>query len=194
VRVFSPTAAHREALAARVHEALRLEARAVGSVREAVDGAPIVTLATRASQPFLTADMLAKGAHVNAIGAITPERAEFAGDVFARCGIVAVDSLPAVQSLSREFRDHYGKSGDWSAVTPLHQVVSGGARRRPAMDLTLCKAMGVGVSDLAVGIEVLSRAERTGRGRPLAQPQPAEIQWRGVSLLTGREPRDPTRK
>ena len=176
VRVFSPTAAHRELFAARVREALHLEARAVASVAEAVDGAPIVTLATRARAPFLRADMLAPAAHVNAIGAITPERVEFSADVFARCGVVAADSVPAVQQLSREFRDHYG-SGDWSAVLPLNQVVAGAARRRPATDLTLCKAMGMGISDLSVGIEILSRAERMGRGRPMAQPEHVEIDW-----------------
>jgi ornithine cyclodeaminase/alanine dehydrogenase-like protein (mu-crystallin family) len=36
--------------------------------------------------------MVAQDAHVNAIGAITPERAEFAGDLFARCDSVVVDA------------------------------------------------------------------------------------------------------
>jgi ornithine cyclodeaminase len=177
VRVFSPTAAHREAFAERVRDELGLAARAAASVAEAVDGAPIVTLATRARQPFLHAAMLAHGAHVNAIGAITPERVEFSGDVFARCDSVAVDSVPAVQGLSREFRDHYGSRGDWGAVMPLSQIVAGAARRKAATDLTLCKAMGVGLSDVAVGIELMSRAERTGRGRPLAQPEHVKINW-----------------
>lgn len=178
VRVFSPTAAHREAFAARVRDELGLETRAAVSVAEAVDGAPLVTLATRARQPFLHAAMLARGAHVNAIGAITPERAEFSDDVFARCGIVAVDSVAAVQGLSREFRDHYGSRGEWDAVMPLSQIVAGMARRKAATDLTLCKAMGVGISDVAVAIELMSRAERMGRGRPLAQPEQVKINWR----------------
>jgi ornithine cyclodeaminase len=177
VRVFSPTAAHRDAFTARVRDELGLAARAAVSVAEAVDGAPLVTLATRARQPFLHAALLARGAHVNAIGAITPERAELSGDVFARCAIVAVDSLPAVQTLSREFREHYGARGDWSAVLPLSQIVAGAARRKPATDLTLCKAMGVGIADLAVAIELMSRAERTGRGRLLAQPEQVTIKW-----------------
>ena len=33
--------------------------------------------------------------------------------------------------------------------------------------LTLFKAMGMGLSDLAMGIELLARAERAGAGRPL---------------------------
>jgi ornithine cyclodeaminase len=178
VRVFSPTAAHREAFAAEVNTKLELPARATRSVEEAVAGAPIVTLVTRSREPFLRSEMLARGAHVNAVGDITPERVEFAPELFARCGTVAVDSLPAVQRLSREFQQHYGSGGDWSAVLPLSQVVAGSARRKAATDLTLFKAMGVGVSDLAVGIELLSRAERIGRGRPLEHPQPVAIDWR----------------
>lgn len=177
VRVFSPTAAHREAFAARVGEAFSLTARACASVEEAVAGAPLVTLVTRARAPFLRAAMLARGAHVNAVGAITPERAEFDTDVFARCSIVAADSVPAVQHLSHEFQAHYGRSGDWKAVTPLSAIVAGAARRTAQTDVTLFKAMGIGISDLSVAIEILARAERSGRGRPLTQPARAEIAW-----------------
>jgi len=35
------------------------------------------------------------------VGAIAPDREEFAQDVFARATIVAVDNLPGVQQLSR---------------------------------------------------------------------------------------------
>ena len=177
VRVFSPTATHREAFAARVGEAFGIAARACASVEEAVAGAPLVTLVTRARAPFLRAAMLARGAHVNAVGAITPERAEFDTDVFARCSIVAADSVLAVQHLSQEFQAHYGRSGDWKAVTPLSAIVAGAARRTAQTDVTLFKAMGIGISDLSVAIEILARAERSGRGRPLTQPARAEIAW-----------------
>jgi ornithine cyclodeaminase len=178
VRVFSPTAAHREAFAARVQAALGIEARACASVRDAVAGAPIVTLVTRARTPVLDAGMLAQGAHLNAVGAITPDRVEFAGDVFARCAAMVVDSVPAVQRLSREFRDRFDDAQDWSAVTPLCAVVAGRARRQATADLTLFKAMGSGVADVAVGIEVLERAQRAGRGRAISQPEKVEIDWR----------------
>ncbi len=178
LRVFSPTAAHREAFAARVRDVFGIEARAARSVAEAVAGAPIVTLVTRAREPLLRADMLARGAHVNALGAITLDRIELAGDVFARCGVVAADSVSAVQRLSREFRDHYGRSGDWSGVVSLNQVATGAARRGSDTDVTLFKAMGMGVSDVAVGLEVLARARRAGRGRVMARPAQEEIDWR----------------
>jgi len=179
VRVFSPTPTRREAFAARLREVFGVPAQAAGSIAEAVAGAPIVTLVTRAREPFLHADMLARGAHVNAIGAITPERVEFSGDIFARCAVVAADSVPAVQRLSCEFRDHYG-AGDWSAVVPLSRLVADPPPRRSELDLTLFKAMGTGVADVSVGVAVLERAQRAGRGRPLAQPAAVEIDWRST--------------
>ena len=166
VRVFSPTPAHREAFARRLRDVFHIDARAAHSVAEAVADASIVTLATRAREPFLHAAMLARGAHVNAIGAITPDRVEFARDLFARCSVVAADSVPAVQRLSREFQDYYG-DGDWSAVVPLSRIVADPPSRGPATDVTLFKAMGIGVADLAVGNEVLERAP-SGRTRPAA--------------------------
>ena len=142
-----------------------------------VAGAAIVTLATRAREPFLHADMLARGAHVNAIGAITPDRAELSADVFTRCDVVVADSLPAVQRLSREFQMQYG-SGDWADVVPLSRIVALGQARRAGTDVTLFKAMGTGVADVALGAEVLAAAPRSGRGRAIAPPTPAELDWR----------------
>jgi len=177
VRVFSPTAAHREALAARARTVFGITATAVDSVAKAVAQAPVVTLVTRAREPLLSAALLADGAHVNAIGAITPDRAELGDDVLGRCAVVAADSIAAAQRLSREFRDHYGESGDWHRVVPLSRVAAGSVRRVSRSDVTLFKAMGIGLADVALGAAVLARAERTGRGVALAPPQHVEIDW-----------------
>lgn len=171
VRVYSPTPASREAFAARIQEAFPecgLRATAVGSMAAACDGADVVTVATRASAPFVDAAMLARGAHLNAIGAIAPDREEFCQDVFDRADVVAVDDLSSTQRLSREFRTRYGE--DWQGVQTLSQRIHDGARRPPDADLTLFKAMGMGLSDLALGVEILQRARDQGAGRAIAAP------------------------
>jgi len=150
VRVFSPTVEHRAACAARVRRQLGVEVLEAGSVAEAVAGAPIVTLVTRAREPFLRADMVARGAHVNAVGAITPERRELERGLLARCDLVVADSVPAVRKLSSELRDH-------QPVHPLCEVVAAGRSRPAGADVTLFKAMGTGVSDLSLALEVWRR-------------------------------------
>jgi len=151
VTVFSPNPDHRIAFAARVTEELGIRATAAASVAEGVDGAGIVTLVTRANQPFLSSGMVTRGAHINALGAIVPERQEFAPELLARCGAVVVDSVPQVQGLSREFRAYYA-AGGWNAIEPLSALVARDGQRPEDADLTLFKAMGMGISDLALAL------------------------------------------
>src|SRR5438105_1547945 len=111
VRVFGRNPERRAAFARRVEEELGLSASAQGSVAEAVEGADIVTLVTRATEPFLRSAMLARGAHVNAVGAITPARAEFEPDILARSNPIAVDSRPQVQPPARELSAYFDAAG-----------------------------------------------------------------------------------
>ncbi|MEA1015741.1 ornithine cyclodeaminase family protein [Sphingosinicella sp. LY1275] len=170
VAVWSPTPTKREALAARVREDLDLAAVATETLEEALDGADVVTLATRARTPFLKADALPRGVHINAVGAITPERAEFETTLLERASVVSADSRPQVRKLSREFMEAYGADeARWAGLKPLCQLVAEGSGRPAEADLTVFKAMGMGISDLSLGITLLRRARKGGLGRPLPQ-------------------------
>ncbi|HZR80776.1 MAG TPA: ornithine cyclodeaminase family protein [Candidatus Binatia bacterium] len=180
VRIHSPTAAHREAFAERIDRELRIPARAAPSLRECTADAPVVTVVTRARAPFLESALLARGAHVNAVGAIAPDRAEIARDVFPRVALAVADSPSQVRRLSREFREAYG----WDAAgaregatigvpVALSELVAGRAARPADADLTLFKAMGMGLSDVALGAAVLERARARGVGRPIDPPERA---------------------
>jgi ornithine cyclodeaminase len=111
--------------------------------------------------------MVARGAHVNAAGAITKERREFSQDLFPRATLVAVDTLPGTRQLSAEFIDWYdGRcGGDWTAVQLISAIVAAGKPRPENTDVSLFKPMGMGISDVALGIEILRRAEASGIGR-----------------------------
>jgi alanine dehydrogenase len=174
IRVFSPTLDHRTAFMGRLRLLLpEMQVTDASSVAEAVKDAPIVTLVTRARAPVLFADMLARGAHLNAVGAITPEREEFSQDIFVRCASIAADSVEGVKSLSAEFRKAFGDK-DWSRVRPLSGLVAAKWQRPDDADLTLFKAMGMGLSDLALGIEILKRVRASGGGTPIPDPKPAQ--------------------
>ncbi|MDB5580098.1 MAG: hypothetical protein JWR80_5274 [Bradyrhizobium sp.] len=141
------------------------------SVAEATAGAGIVTLATRAREPFFTSAMAATGTHINAIGGITPEREEFTQDIMARADLVVADDPATARKLSREFGLFYSTDEAWNAVLPISQVVAGGAGRTASCDLSVFKAMGMGVSDLALAVEIYRRATLAGVGRPIKQPK-----------------------
>jgi ornithine cyclodeaminase len=161
--VFSRRAEARESFAAAVRQSLGLRATAAPTLEDAVADAPIVTLITNATEPFLTSAMVARGAHINAMGAIVPARSELAQDIFPRCGMIVVDSMRAVRELSSEFRQCFGDDPDcWNAVRPICDMIAQDSTRPADGDLTLFKAMGMGISDLALGIEILARAEKRG--------------------------------
>src|SRR2546423_889950 len=111
VRVFGRDEGRRAQFAARVEKEFEVEAVQARSVAEAVEGAQVVTVVTRATEPVLSAAMIARGAHVNAVGAIVPGRAEVARDVLERCDRVVVDSVPQAQRLSRELMEYFGPPG-----------------------------------------------------------------------------------
>lgn len=174
VRIFSRDAGRCAAFARRVQDELGLEAVCADSVAEAVRDAKVVTTATRAKEPFLTGAMLARGAHVNAIGAIVPSGAELQGDVLERCGAIVVDTLQQAQKLSRELIDHVDSGrGSWEGVHTLASLLAAGLPRPETADLTLFKSLGMGISDLALGIELVKRADARGLGRRLPHPERA---------------------
>src|SRR5438132_10259378 len=175
IRVFGPDAERREQFAARVKQEFVIETIAARSISETVAGASIITVATRATEPILAAEMIVSGAHINAIGAIVPSRAEIARDVLARCSRVVVDSVPASQKLSRELMDFFGAADQegWKRVSSLADLVAYGETRRAGDDLTLFKSLGMGISDLALGIELYRKARAEGLGREFAHPEKA---------------------
>src|SRR5262249_28557504 len=160
IRVFSPTPAKRNAFADKLRSTFPgTEIRVADEAARATDGASIITLITRAREPVLTSSMVARGAHVNAAGAITRERREFSQDLFSRATLVAVDTLPGTRQLSAEFIDWYdGKcGGDWTCVQPISVIVAAG-KPRP------------GNTDVALGTEIVRRAEASGIGHIMPEP------------------------
>lgn len=176
LRVYSPTPENRAHFAAELRAKYKFEVVERDSVASCVKDAPIVTTVTRAKEPFLTADMLAHGAHLNAAGAIIAGFAEITPDVVARADRVVVDNLEGCREDSRELQSFYeGQGGDWNDVIELKTIVGKGEKRPAGADLTLFKWMGVGLADLAAGIEIFKRAKARGAGRDLPHPGRAPV-------------------
>jgi len=175
VRVFGRDRGRRDAMVGRIDAELGLSAKGYDAVDPAIEGSPIVTSITRASDPFIRADAIERGGHINAMGAITPERCEFEPELLARCACVAVDSLPQARSLASELRTFYSSDESWQSVKPLCELVDAGAVRPERADLTLFKSLGMGISDLALATEVYRRAIESGTGVSLPKPQPKPL-------------------
>lgn len=191
VRAYSRSPEHREAFAATVTDVLGVRCRATASVDDAVEGAAVVTLVTRATEPVLLDRMVTPGMHLNAIGAIDLERREFEPSILGRCAAVVTDSLTQAMRLSSELRAHYGTEagaggdGAWAGVRSLGALVASGAAGRGAGDVTLFKGMGSGVEDVALGAAVLGRLG-IGPGAGAAGAPPTDADRGAPSVATVR--------
>ena len=191
VRAFSRGPEGRERFAERVVAELGVDCKAASSAEEAVAGADVVTLVTRATQPVLRVDMVDDGVHVNAVGAIALDRREFEPDLLARCSLVVTDSLSQAKNLSVELREYYGSApGGWASLAALGDVVEAGASRSAAEDITLFKGMGSGIEDLALGREVLARVREKGNGVEIERAGRAKPSLAGHSANGGGPPHD----
>jgi alanine dehydrogenase len=183
IRVFSPNEERRNQFVTRIRNEFGVEVVDAPSVREAVKGASIITAVTRATEPILTADMVERGAHINSVGAIVPSRAEVARDVLARSNQIVTDSIPQAQKLSRELIDFFGPApANWGPVRSLASVVGSRFARAASDDLTLFKSLGVGISDLSLGIALYKRALASGLGYKIPHPQKVSPRLRTTEL------------
>jgi alanine dehydrogenase len=77
--------------------------------------------------------------------------------------------------------EFFGKDpAKWDAVQPLADIVSNRFSRAASDDLTLFKALGVGISDLSLGIELYRKALETGLGYRFAPPKRVNPRLHGL--------------
>ena len=175
IAVYGRDPKRRAACAARVRERVEAEVSEEDSLPAVLAGADIVTLVTRAVEPFVEAEMITPGTHVNGVGAILPDRRELTIAAVAGMDRVFADSRPQAEAASGELREAVaaGEIG-WDDVRELGQLVADpGLGRTGPEQRTFFKAMGVGIADVALGAEVLRRARAEGLGAPLPQIQAA---------------------
>lgn len=160
VRVFGRDRDRRAQMVARIDEELGVRTVGHGDVAAALRGASVVATMTRAAEPIVSGAMLEPGMHVTAAGAIVPSRRELDVAAVARCDVIVADSRPQAEHDSGELRAAADAGAvRWDAVLELGELVAGSPGRRDPEDITLFKALGVGLADVALGIEVLRRAQ-----------------------------------
>ena len=180
VRFWSPTPEKREAAAAAARQRFGLDAIAVATLDEAVVDSPIIATVTRARDPFLSQASLARGAHLNAVGAILPGFAETLPDVLTCADMIVADSVAGVTGL-REVTEAQVLDPDViGRFVDLPSLLVGSSARAADPRLTVFKSVGIGMSDLAVASEVLGRAEAQNVGREINNPVPVPPRWRAA--------------
>ena len=119
--------------------------------------ADVISCATPATSPIFSESSVREGAHVNAIGAYTPEMAELAPDLLERAYVV-VDDLSAAAE----------EAGDLIQAgrlpnTSLRELLAG-TSPEIGEDVTVFKSVGVAAQDVAAAHLALINADRLGVG------------------------------
>jgi ornithine cyclodeaminase len=136
------------------------------SAEEAVEGADVICTATTSSSPVFPDSALLDGAHVNAIGAFTPEMQEIDPHVVARCRVF-VDSRQAALAEAGDLIQpiRSGLIRESSIEAELGEVIAGTkAGRRSAREITLFKSVGLAVQDAVAAGAIVRRAQADGLG------------------------------
>jgi ectoine utilization protein EutC len=137
---------------------------AVGSAREAVEGADILLTVTSSREPLVRAEWLGHGIHVTAVGSDGPQKRELFPEVLARADRLVADSLS--QCLRLGEIHHAVEAG---AIRPeevdaeLGEITAGlKPGRQSEREITVCDLTGLGVQDVAAAALVLERARAGG--------------------------------
>jgi len=159
-----------EKLAERMSERMKdVEFVVFGSSDEAVSGADVIVTVTTSRRPVFSAEAVSPGAHINGIGAYTPEMQEIPQDIVARARVV-IDSktgaLAEAGDLIIPLRDGIL---DESRIVEIGEVLSGSAPGRESdQEITFFKSVGNAVQDVAVANLVVESAVREGWGQKVS--------------------------
>ncbi len=150
--------------------ALAERVRPVSSAREAVEGADVICTATTARSAVFEDSWLTPGAHINGIGAYTPEMQEVPDETVARARIV-VDEVNAVLHEAGDLIQPIGRGVITESAIQLElgHIVDGIAQgRENETQITFFKSVGNAIQDMIVGAAALKAAESRGIGLQLS--------------------------
>jgi alanine dehydrogenase len=165
VRVFSRDPGRRAAFADQLTATLDVPVRATASLKDAVDGADILTTVTSAAQPIFPGEWLQAGQHLNVCGSNIPNRREVDGRTIARADLLVADDVDAARLEAGDLilAEREGQMS-WGRVRSLRDLVAAGTDPRQPSDVTVFKSVGLAIEDVAAGSVVLQLAESRGVG------------------------------
>jgi len=173
VRVWSRDFAHAREFAERARALHDVEIEAVPDAGQAAVGADVICTVTGSRTPVLRGEWVKDGAHVNAVGASTPDAREVDSALAGRARIF-VDQRDAALAEAGDILIPMREGVLPADFTPVEigDVVTGRApgRRAPA-EVTLFKSLGLAVEDAACARLLFDRAQSaaSARGDPTAE-------------------------
>lgn len=170
IKVFDVDRAKAEALAAKLCDQFSIDARPAASPRETVAESDLVVTATTSREPVFCGDWLEEGTHVSGIGANSPSKRELDGATFRR-GKIVVDFKDQTLQEAGDLREALstGKITVDDVHAELGEIITGRKEGRSSdREITVFKAVGIAVEDIAAAAHVYEQAVAKGLGTHVA--------------------------
>ncbi|MEP6818632.1 MAG: ornithine cyclodeaminase family protein [bacterium] len=165
-RIASRHIEHAEEFAQEMRLSFSFPLEPVATVAEALEGADLIVTATTSSEPVVKREWISPGAHLNLVGACTPNAREVDSATMAVAGVF-VDRR---ESTINEAGDYLFALRD-GAIGPDHiraeigEVLQGDKPGRTSLEeITLFKSLGLAVEDLAAAEYLYRRAKELNEG------------------------------
>jgi len=135
------------------------------SAATALDGADIVVTATRSRSPLFSGDQIWPGTFIAAVGSSLPDTRELDDSTLARASLMAVDWKPQTSIEAGDIVLADPAALPPAKIVDLADLVTGQATgRRDAREVTIYKAVGVGLQDVALAGLAWQRHEESQGG------------------------------
>ncbi len=160
---------NREKFCKEMTQALGVGVYPASAPEEAAKDMDIIVTATDSKEPVLKGEWIAKGTHVNAIGANMLNRQELDVDAVRKCACVVVDSAEQCMQESGDLAQAVEAGAFyWEDARELGMVVIGEfpGREDPG-EITLFKSNGIALEDVAFAGKILEAAVKAKIGEPL---------------------------
>ncbi|MET0534520.1 MAG: ornithine cyclodeaminase family protein [Steroidobacter sp.] len=134
------------------------------TIREALVGADIVCTTTGSREPIVQGAWIARGAHVNLIGASTAVTREV-DDALVKQSSFFVDLRASALAQAGELLGAMGNDAAKHIRGEIGEVLNGTVPgRTDEFEITVYKSLGIAAQDLAAGHEIYERAKVAGVG------------------------------
>lgn len=169
VCVYSRDAQRRQLFCQRMSEQLQIDVVAVDQPRQAVAEMPLVVTMTTSKTPVFSGQWLEDTSVVCAAGSNWLQKSELDRDTIRQAEVVVCDDLQACQQEAGDFSASLAEGEfRWEDAHELATVVQQGAGwREQNPGRAVFKSVGLALEDVALGAELLRRAEERGMGRDL---------------------------
>lgn len=141
---------------------------AVDKAEDAVADADIITTVTTSPQATFPHEAIKDGAHVNGVGAYTPDMHEIPGELLARADKIIVDTMEGVLAEAGDIitplKEKLIKESDIDG--DLGELVLGDIiGRENDKEITIFKTVGTAVLDVVTGGKILKKAKEANVGQ-----------------------------